>query len=132
MGVLEAGKGQAEVIKSAVEKLAGNGDAEIGHFREVRQSHPARRMLLAKDDLPIRTVHARQARMRRSRVRRVLSPRSGCRRQSSPKTAIGLSPGAAFNIGTTSLSQTSAKGSARRRSRRAFFWLGSRGSVSNR
>ena len=57
MGVLEAGKGQAEVIKSAVEKLAGNGDAEIGRFGEVRQSHPARRMLLAKDDLPIRTVH---------------------------------------------------------------------------
>src|SRR5208283_139291 len=57
MGVFEAGKGQAEVIKAAVEKLAGNGDGEIGHFREVRQSHPARRMLLAKDDLPIRTVH---------------------------------------------------------------------------
>src|SRR5271157_1316523 len=57
MGVFEAGKGQAEVIKSAVEKLAGNGDAEIGHLGEVRQSHPARRMLLAKDDLPIRTVH---------------------------------------------------------------------------
>src|SRR5271169_6781772 len=57
MGVLEAGKGQAEVIKSAVEKLAGNGDAEIGHLGEVRESHPARWMLLAKDDLPIRTVH---------------------------------------------------------------------------
>ena len=57
MGVLEAGKGQAEVIEPAVEDLAGDGDAEIGHFSEVRQSHPARRMLLAKDDLPIRTVH---------------------------------------------------------------------------
>ena len=57
MGVFKARERQAEVIKSAVEELAGDGDAEIGHFSEVRQSHPARRMLLAKDDLPIRTVH---------------------------------------------------------------------------
>ena len=57
MGVFEAGKGQAEVIEPAVEDLAGDGDAEIGHFGEVRQSHPARRMLLAKDHLLIRAVH---------------------------------------------------------------------------
>ena len=57
MGVFEARKRQTEMIKSVIKKLAGNGDAEIGHFREVRQSHPTRRMLLAKDDLPIRTVH---------------------------------------------------------------------------
>jgi hypothetical protein len=49
--------GQVEVIEPAVEDLAGDGDAKIGHFGEVRQSHPARRMLLAKDDLPIRAVH---------------------------------------------------------------------------
>ena len=57
MGMFEAGKGQAEVIKSAIEDLASDGDAEIGHLGEVRQSHPARRMLLAKDHLPIRAVH---------------------------------------------------------------------------
>src|SRR5664279_5280627 len=57
MGVFEARERQAEVIESAIEDLAGDGDAEIGHLGEVRQSHPARRMLLAKDDLPIRAVH---------------------------------------------------------------------------
>ena len=57
VGVFEAGKGQSEVIKSAIEDLAGDGHPEISHFREVRQAHPARRMLLAKDDLPIRPVH---------------------------------------------------------------------------
>ena len=40
--------------------------------------------------------------MRRSSVRRVPAPRFGCRQQSSSKTAIGLSPGAAINIGTIS------------------------------
>ena len=57
MGVFEARERQAEVIELAIEDLAGDGDAEIGHLGEVRQAHPARRMLLAKDDLPIRPVH---------------------------------------------------------------------------
>ena len=57
MGVLEAGERQAEVIEPAIEGLAGDGDAEIGHFGEVRQSHSSRRMLLAKTHLPIRAVH---------------------------------------------------------------------------
>jgi hypothetical protein len=45
------------VIKSAIEDLAGDGDAEIGYLGEVRQSHPAGWMLLAKDHLSIRAVH---------------------------------------------------------------------------
>ena len=57
VGVFEAGKGQTEVIEALLEELAGDGDAKIGHFGEVRQSHAARRMLLAEDHLPIRTVH---------------------------------------------------------------------------
>ena len=57
MSVFEARERQAEVIEPAVEVLAGDGDAEIGHFGEVRQSHPARRMLLAEDHLPVRPVH---------------------------------------------------------------------------
>ena len=132
MGVFKARERQAEVIKSAVEELAGDGDAEIGHFSEVRQSHPARRMLLAKDDLPIRTVHhppSPDAPLERP-------PRSGAQVRMAAEEFLEdgdrLSPGAAFNIGMTSLSQTSAKGSARRRSRRAFFWPGSRGSFSMR
>src|SRR5277367_5115884 len=57
MSVFEARERQAEVIQPAVEVLAGDGDAEIGYFGEVRQSHPARRMLLAEDHLPVRPVH---------------------------------------------------------------------------
>jgi hypothetical protein len=44
---------------------------------------------------------------------------------------IGRSPGAAFNSGKTSLSQTPASGSGRSRSRGVFFWLG-RGAFSHR
>ena len=36
MGVLEAGKGQTEVIEAAIKDLAGDGHAQIGHFGEVR------------------------------------------------------------------------------------------------
>src|ERR1700692_2413212 len=57
MGVFEARERQAEVIESAIKDLAGDGDAEFGPLGEVRQPHPARRMLLPKDDLPIRAVH---------------------------------------------------------------------------
>ena len=57
MGVFEPGKGQTEVIEALLEELAGDGDAKIRHFGEVRQSHAARRMLLAEDHLPIRAVH---------------------------------------------------------------------------
>ena len=64
---------------------------------------------------------ARHARIRRSSVRRVPEPSSGCRRHSSSNMEIGRKPGAAFSIGRTSFSQTSANGSARRRSRGAFF-----------
>ena len=64
---------------------------------------------------------ARHVRMRRSSVRRVPEPSSGCRRHSSSKTAIGRNPGAALSIGRTSSSQTPLNGSARRRSRGAFL-----------
>ena len=57
MGVLESGEGQTEVIEAAIEDLAGDRDAEISHLGEVRQSHSARRVLLAKDHLAIGAVH---------------------------------------------------------------------------
>jgi hypothetical protein len=53
---------------------------------------------------------ARQVRMRRSRVRRMLGEISGWRRRISSSTAIARMPGADFRIGTISRSQTSAKG----------------------
>ena len=73
-------------------------------------------------------LSARQARMRRSSVRRMPAPISGWRRRISSKMATGRRPGVLFSSGTTSLSQTAASGSRRRRSRGAFFCDGSRGS----
>jgi hypothetical protein len=55
--------------------------------------------------------------MRRSRVRRTPADRSGWRRCISSKIATARSPGAAFSIGTISLSKKSARGSGRRRLR---------------
>ena len=46
--------------------------------------------------------------------------------------AAGLRPGAAFNIGTISVSKTSASGSGRRRPRTPFFIDGRRGSRARR
>jgi hypothetical protein len=56
----------------------------------------------------------------------------GWRRRISSKMATGRRPGALFSKGTTSLSQTAASGSCRRRPRGAFFCEGSRGSCSIR
>ena len=132
MGVFEAGERQTEVIEPAVEDwpamVTPRSATSVKSDKPIRPGGCSWRKITSRSG----PFTARQARMRRSSVRRVPAPSSGCRRHSSSKTAIGLSPGAAFSIGTTSLSQTSAKGSARRRSRRAFFWLGSRGSFSNR
>jgi len=55
--VFEAGEGQTEVIEALVEKLAGDGDCEIGDLGEVGQPHAAGRMLLAENHLAIRAVH---------------------------------------------------------------------------
>jgi hypothetical protein len=54
VGVFEAGEGQTEVIEALVERLAGDGDGEIG---EVGQSHAARRTLLAENHLAIHAIH---------------------------------------------------------------------------
>jgi hypothetical protein len=75
-------------------------------------------MGLAKDNLLLLAVDRRQARIRRSGVRRIPAPSSGWRRNISSKIATGRTPGAALIIGTTSVSNTPANGSGRRRSRR--------------
>ena len=55
--MFEARERQAEVIEFGNRGFRRRGAAEIGHLGEVRQAPPTRRMLLAKDDLPIRPVH---------------------------------------------------------------------------
>jgi hypothetical protein len=75
---------------------------------------------------------ARQVRMRRSSVRRIPAPISQWRRRISSKMATGRRPAVLLSNATTSLSQTAASGSGRRRSRGAFFCKGSRGSCSRR
>ena len=56
MGMLEARVGQPEVIEPVIERLAGDGDAQVGHVGEIRQPHPARLMDLAEDHLLVRAV----------------------------------------------------------------------------
>lgn len=77
-------------------------------------------------------LRARQARMRRSRVRRTPLPRPGWRRQTSSNTATARMPGAASGIGTISAFQTSTSGSGRRRPRGRFLCDGNLGSASMR
>ena len=54
MDMLKAAIGQPEVIKPMDQRLACNGDAQIGHVGEIRQTHPARLLDLAENDLPLR------------------------------------------------------------------------------
>ena len=56
LGVRPAGEGKAEMIQPVRERLAGDADAERGGIGEVRQALGARRMVLAKDHLPLRPV----------------------------------------------------------------------------
>jgi hypothetical protein len=51
MGVLPAREGQPEVVEPVIERHAGDADAAIAHVGEIGQSQPARRMLLAEDDV---------------------------------------------------------------------------------
>jgi hypothetical protein len=51
MDMLETAISQPEVIKPMDQGLACNGDAQIGHVGEIRQTHPARLLDLAENDL---------------------------------------------------------------------------------
>ena len=44
------------MIEPVIEPLSGDGDAQVGHVGEIRQTHPARLMDLAEDDLLVRAM----------------------------------------------------------------------------
>jgi hypothetical protein len=46
------------MVKPVIEPFTGDGDVEIGHVGEIRQTHPARLMHLAEDHLLVRTVQS--------------------------------------------------------------------------
>ena len=119
LGMLPAGERQTEVIEPVIERDTGDADAEIGHVGEVRQSLLTGRMLLAKDHLPLRAMLRLPGRGSAAPACVAFRGKPACRLQS--RSGDRLSPGAALSIGTISLSQTSANGSARRRSRRALL-----------
>lgn len=118
MRLLEARPDKPEVVKSMVQRDAGDADTEIGHVGEFRQTHPAGLVDLPEDDLLLRAMNgAPGARMRRSIVRRTPGSRSGWRRRISSKMPIGRRPGAERSSGTISSSKIDARGSGLRRPR---------------
>ena len=44
------------MIEPVIEPLPGDGDAQVGHVGEIRQTHPAGLMDLAEDDLLVRAM----------------------------------------------------------------------------
>jgi hypothetical protein len=61
MAVLEAGEGEPEVVEPMVERLTGNGNAEVVHAEvvhdgEIRQAKPSRLMPLAEDHVLLRPM----------------------------------------------------------------------------
>lgn len=53
----EAGVGQTEAVQAMVQRRAGDRHPQAVGVSEVRQPQLARRMGLAEDDFPFRTVH---------------------------------------------------------------------------
>src|SRR6202011_4800112 len=130
----DAGGRRAAAIYSLIESAKLNGLNPQHYLTDVLTriaDHPARHIaeLLPWNWQPFNATRAgplterlpRQAPMRRSSVRRTPTPISGWRRRISSKMATGRRPGALFNKGTISPSQTSASGSRRRRPRGAFL-----------
>jgi hypothetical protein len=59
------------MIQPMVQRLAGDADAGVSHVGEIRQRLLSRHVVLTEDHLAIGAVFgARQARTRRSRLRR--------------------------------------------------------------
>ena len=106
MGMLEARIGEPEVIEPVIERppamVTARSPMSVKSDRPMRPGSWTWRKMTSCSG-PWR---ARQARIRRSRVRRIPVPSSGWRRIISSKRATGRSPGAAWSIGTISLSQT--------------------------
>ena len=74
LGALEAREGEREVVEQVVERRTADSDAEVAGV--VKSDKPRRpgAWCLREHHLPLRAVHARQSRIRRSRVRRIRSP----------------------------------------------------------
>src|SRR5260370_38096603 len=56
MGMRKAREGEPEVIEPMQQRAARDGDAKAAHVGEVRQAHPARRVLLAEHHIPAGAV----------------------------------------------------------------------------
>src|SRR5258707_4066913 len=56
MGMRKAREGEPEVIEPVQQRRARDGDAKAAHVGEVRQAHPARRVLLAEHHVPAGAV----------------------------------------------------------------------------
>jgi hypothetical protein len=111
MGMLEAGERQPEVIELVAERFARNRDAEPTHVGEVRQAHPAQRVLLAEDHIAVGAAEGAPHGDATLQSGAPMVAISGWRRHSSSKIATARMPGAASNIGTISFSHTPARGS---------------------
>lgn len=55
--MFEAGKDQAKMVEPVIERLTGDGDAEIVHDGEIGQPKPARLVTLTKDYLLLGPVN---------------------------------------------------------------------------
>ena len=134
MGVLEARPDQPEVVEQMLKRLAGDSDRyiKVAHVGEVRQTHAARLVGLAEDDLlvlamlrtpcPDASLHSPPDTGREIRMPA----------QHLLEDATARSPGAAWRSGTISASKISANGSGRRLPRGSAFCGGSLPSLGSR
>lgn len=127
--VLEPGIGQSKVIQPVIQRLTGHGEPRSPPM-SVKSDRPIRPGSWVWRKITSRSgpCSARQARMRRSSVRRMPGLTSGCRRRSSSKIATGREAGEDFNSGTISASKIFASGSGHRLLRGTFFCVGRTGS----
>src|SRR3954449_6433482 len=115
MSMLPAREGQAEVIEPVIERHTGDADAVIAHIGEIGQPQPTRQVLLSKDDVPLGPVERPPGADAPLQGTADTDADLGVATSDLVKNATGRTPGVLFSKGTTSLSQTEASGSRRRR-----------------
>src|SRR5438874_10319499 len=114
MSMLPAREGQAEVIEPVIERYTGDADAVIGHVGEIGQPQPTRQVFLPEDDVPLGPVERPPGADTPLQGTADTDADLGMAASDLVKMATGRRPGVLFSKGTTSLSQTAARGSRRR------------------
>jgi hypothetical protein len=128
MNMLKAAISQPEVIKPMDQRLACDGDAQIGHVGEIRQAHATGLLNLTENDLPLGAVQGPPMADATFKGPPDSLAKFRVATKNLPENCHGSQPRCPFQHGH----DIRVKGSGRRRSRGDRFSDGGRGSSPSR